>query len=229
MHRHNIEYCLADLHPTDVGKFKRQLSVDKADMLEYAHVCKDLAVGTFLRKHGIDARYEVDIGGLTPDWCVYSDSGKIGAIIEVYNYHLDRATQSIIGRQHSHGTWATYWISHETQCKQDEARPKINRLYQAIQTKAIRYRSLIVTIGVPYVVTVFGHFETALTEADLRHVLGGEQHHLFAENPHLSGVLGSCESSGVYRFCYIANEHATRPYSLPAGRLAPCEEGGYHR
>jgi hypothetical protein len=201
-----IYRCFEHIFEADARRFVRTLRDQIHDNEQVMHTFRELVLGAYLGANGYVARYEQSIGGKTPDWCIFDESSSLSGIMELTNFHIDKATESEI-KQHleAKGIW-TGWLPDN-----------VDRLYQRLWRKATRYKSLIAEQGVPYVVGVFGGFEAAVQPDELHTCLFDEEHGLFRLCHELSGVLFFEESAGQYTFSYTGNPNALRPIELPSG------------
>jgi hypothetical protein len=94
-----------------------------------------------------------------------------------------------------------------------------DRLYSLLQNKCTVYTDIINGCNIPYVIGLCLHFDAPVNPEQVDVCLFDAQTGLFKQYPHVSGVLVFEETFGVYRFAYIANPNATRPFPLPAGDM----------
>jgi hypothetical protein len=135
------------------------------------------------------------------------DTSLLLGIIELINYHIDRAIESDIKREmEARRIWCNWLPSNNA------------RLYQRIWEKADIYDGLVTRQKVPYVVSVFGEFTAALEIKEIRQCLFEDYGGLFNLRPMLSGVLFFEESGGDrYSFEYIRNHKAAIEIDLSSG------------
>ena len=93
----------------------------------------------------------------------------------------------------------------------------VPRLYDRLTEKAACYGKLVDECGIAYIIAVFSDFKACVDIGELQECLLPEGSGLFAMYPAVSGVLFFEESVGRYRFQYIPNPQALRPFDLPCG------------
>src|SRR5262249_44543441 len=99
--------------------------------------------------------------------------------------------------------------------------PSEDRLYGSLQDKAAKHKTAADNAGLPFVIFLFGCFNSFLGSSEVRNCLSGE-HGLFGLYPQLSGAyhfqnVSTIEEASTYQFQFSPNEHATRPITLPSG------------
>lgn len=178
------------------------------------HTLRELIIGAHLRANGFQVRHDYDVDNKTPDWCILSDESAVIGIVELMNFHIDKATEIEIRRQCETKVNYTYW--------RDGNKDNVDRLYQRIEDKAQRYRSQAISLKVPYVVAVFGEWEAAMDFDDIRLCLFCKETGLFGEYPEMSGVLYFVEQNALrYLFYYTENPNASQPITMPTGVFPP--------
>lgn len=205
-----IYRCFEYITEEDQQKFVRQFQQQPDDSDQIMHTLRELVLGAYLNSRGFRTRYDCLINGGTPDWTILAPEGDaINGIVELTNFHIDKATANEIEEPMRVGGIAVYW--------RDTNIDNIGRLYQAIWKKATKYRSVAKDLEVPYVVGMFGEFTAAVHFEEVCLCLLDEKSGLFSMYPKLSGVLYFEEISGQYSFSYASNPSASRAIELPAG------------
>lgn len=202
-----IYKCFEYLLEEDVHKFVKKFREQPHDSEQIMHTFKELILGAFLASNGFKVRYEYKVSGKTPDWCMIDNCLSLLGIIELINFHIDRATEIAINCEiENRGIWVG-WL-----------KPNNARLYLKILEKADLYDGIVTSQKIPYVVSVIGDIKAALLVKELRQCLFEEHGGLFNLRPMLSGVLFFEESWGDrYSFKYIRNPQAAIEIDLPSG------------
>jgi hypothetical protein len=193
--------CAKDV-PKFVKKFRRQLN----DNTQVMHTFRELVLGAYLASRGYGVKYEYELDGKTPDWCLVDKSLAPTAIVEVINFHLDRATEGTIESQLQ---LKNLWVGWQG--------PNDARLYQRIGDKAIAYKALVEHYCIPYIVALYGEFTAAVHSDELSACLYDPENGLFQLHPKLSGLLYFEEQSGRYQFTYTPNPDSCNPHNVPSG------------
>ncbi len=198
----------------DRRKFTKKFSKIRSDLDQTRHTLRELVIGAHLRANGFQARYDYAVDNKTPDWCILNDESAVIGIVEQRSFHIDKATETEIGKQNELKDNFAYW--------RDGKRNNVARLYQCIEEKAQTYGSQAISRKVPYVVAVFGEWETALDFDEVRSCLFCEETGLFDIYPEMSGVLYSVEQNALrYLFYYVENPNALQPIAMPTGVFPP--------
>ncbi len=201
-----IYRCFEYITEDDARAFVKKFAEQPHDQPQVMHTFRELIVGAFLCRERFPARHDIEIDGQTPDWSVMDPD--VTGVIELVNFHIDKATENEIGKAMAHrGAWAGWPGSN------------VDRLYDRIWAKAATYKELRERRSIPYVVGVFGTFTACTTMDEVEECLIHSEHGLFRLYPDLSGVLYFDESSGRYRFQYLSNPTAARPWAIPSGVL----------
>ena len=198
-----FEYICGEDVPKFVKKFRDQCRDENLVM----HTFRELVLGAYLASSGFDVRHESKVGAKRPDWCVLDGSLALGAIAELTNFHLDRATEDRIERQLQRGNVWLGWLEAND-----------SRLYQSIWHKASAYKALVEEYQVAYIIAVFGEFHAAVNTDELNACLSSESG-LFGLYPVLSGVLFFEEYSGRYQFTYMPNPNPLKSLDVPSGEF----------
>src|ERR1700682_3695687 len=166
-----IEFCLDKLHETDIRKFLRIFRSQQASG-QIAHTYRELLVGAYLADLSIEARYEKETLGKTPDWTLVNETDEVVGFIDNMTFHQKPAIDNEIANSMRQGqTWAG-WLP-----------PNSDRLYQKLQQKAEKYECLANELKVPYVVAVFGEFTASVDRHELDEAL---------LDIHSGGVFSNC-------------------------------------
>ena len=187
-------------------KFVKKFRVQPHNEDQVMHTFRELILGAFLSMNGLKVRYEFKIDSKSPDWCILNDDESLSGIIELINFHIDRATETSQKQVIESGRVWCDWM-----------KPNNARLYQKIEEKINIYDALIKKYKVPYIISVFGDF-TAFIEMDVLHQCLFQDHGgIFNQYTIISGVLFFEESLGRYHFNYIANPRTIVEINLPTG------------
>ena len=179
------------------------------------HTLRELVIGAHLSANGFRVRHDYVIdNNKTPDWCILDDESTVIGIVELTNFHIDKTTEIEIRKHSELKDNFTYW--------RDGNKNNVDRLYHRIEKKAQTYRSQANSLKVPYVVGVFGEWETAVDFDEIRSCLFGEETGLFDMYPEMSGVLYFVEQNALrYLFYYAENPNALQPITMPTGIFPP--------
>jgi hypothetical protein len=203
---HCFEYICEDDRRNFAKKFRKQ----SHDSDQIMHTFKELVLGSYLASRGFNVRHDYVVGDKTPDWIILDSKGEsVACIIELTNFHIDRATEKEIEEHKCPGRAIIYWRDQNTN--------NLERLFQVICNKATVYRTLIKKLGIPYVIGVFCDVRAAVDFEEMGLCLFDRERGLFSMHPEVSGVLHFEENTGRYSFNYANNPNALRPIELPAG------------
>ena len=204
-----IYRCFEYLCDDDERKFLKKFREQPVDSDQIMHTFRELVLGSYLSSYGFTARYDNAVDSQTPDWCILNDKLMVIGIVELINFHIDKATEKDIEQQLESNSIASYW--------RDKNKDNIHRLHRCIEDKATTYRTLVKKLNVPYVVAIFGHFETAVDFEEVYLCLSDKEVGLFDMYPEMSGILYFNESFGRYSFNYASNPNALQLIDLPRG------------
>jgi len=142
-----IYRCFGYIDEKDAKAFVTKFREQPHDQNQVMHTRRELVLGGFLASNGFNVRYDQAVLGKTPDWALYDQSAALSCIIELVNFHTDRATEDEI-EQHlcANRTWCDFMPSH------------VMRLYDRIRAKASTYKGLVKQAQAAYVVALFGDF-----------------------------------------------------------------------
>ncbi len=204
-----IYRCFEYISKEDARAFLRRFREQPHDQDQVMHTFRELLLGGYLASNGLRIRYDQTVCGKTPDWSVLDENGLLYCIVELVNFHVDKATEDEI-KQH--------WRAKATRCGPIGAQS--DRLYARIREKASGYKGLVERARVAYVIALFGEFTADVDEEEVRQCLYDEEGGLFSLYPEVSGVVFFLESSGLYSFEYMANPKAVRRMALSCGVLS---------
>ena len=207
-----IYHCFEYIGEEDERKFVKKFQEQSDDPDQIMHTFRELILGAYLISRGFRVRYDREINGKTPDWSILAKEEKVvRSIVELTNFHIDKATKNEIEEQMRVRGMAVYW--------RDQNKDNVERLYHIIWGKAQAYKSLIKDLQVSYVVGVFGEFEAAVDFEEVCLCLYSDEFGLFGMYPELSGILYFGETTGHYSFNYASNPNAVWTIELPAGNF----------
>jgi hypothetical protein len=202
-----IKECFEYLSRDDVCKFSKKFNEQPHGGEQVMHTFKELILGAFLASNGLSARYDYRINGKTPDWCILGHKLSILGIIELINFHIDKATENSMDCKLAKNMIWCDWV-----------KPNNDRLFQKITEKADRYDEIINRRKLPYVVSITGNIKACLEIEEIHECLFMDHGGLFNLRTGLSGVLFFEESyGGRYTFKYIRNPNASVEIDLPSG------------
>jgi hypothetical protein len=168
---------------------------------------------TFLSSSGLNVEYERKIGGRTPEWCISDEASTLIGIVELVNFHIDKITEDEIEAEKKAGKQCIPYHPEEND-------PGYERLYSRIQEKATKYKGLIESVKVPYVVALYGDIIAAIDTEDVQNLLYSGESVLFSQYPWMSGVLYFTPIRGsTYYFTYMANPFSFWATHFPSGEF----------
>jgi hypothetical protein len=202
-----IYECLDLISPGDVPTFVKKLR-KRPLVPQHMHDYRELLVGAYLNKTGLPARYEREIGGKRPDWCLLADDGSPAALVEVATFHIAHAIDTNIQcALRSGSTWVGALGSND------------ERLYQVMRGKFAKYTGLARAEGLPYALALHGDFNAAVERHELNRCLQDPATGLFAQYPDVSGLLYFEIKGAYYRSTFTANPFAQRDLHIQDGLL----------
>lgn len=201
-----IHRCFEYIHEADARAFIKKFGAQLHDYTQVMHTLRELVLGAYLTSVGLQARYNYPVGESTPDWSILDERSRLKGIVELTNFHADKATETDIqDARRTRGMWVG-WMP-----------PNENRLYHVIWGKARSYKALVEKYRVPYVVAVFEEITAALDMDELCSCLVPDETGLFTLYPTTSGVLFFEERSGQYAFTYFPNPYSRNTMSIKDG------------
>jgi hypothetical protein len=227
---------LAHLSPTDAATFTARFATSGHE--QQIHMQMELVVAAFGVQYGYAPEYEPAINGQTPDWQFKNRTGS-QFIAEVLTFHMDDAIRKDMDAKLSKGQ---VWSMPEDPMSDDALPDSRKRLKDTVRYKASKYKTLIETVDLPYVICVYASSESFLHLMEAQSCLQGQpdssfETHLrskghkfaparsgeFKAMPHVSGVWFFEYQGGLegprYQFTYIRSSFATRPLDLPDGHI----------
>ena len=201
-----IYRCFEYICEEDARKFVRKFLEQHQDEDGVMHTLRELILGAFLGLNGFNVKYERAMGRRTPDWCILDKTLEPMCIVEVTNFHIDRATENDINAQFQAGG---VWLGRPSS--------NVKRLYDRIRHKASSYKVLAHEYGVAYIIALFGELKANVDLEELQECLLDERDGLFGNYPVLSGLLFFEDTNGPYQFTYIPNRNPMRRIDLPCG------------
>jgi len=205
-----IYRCFAYICEEDERKFVKKFREQPHDSDQIMHTFRELVLGGYLSSKGFRVKHDYVIDNQTPDWSIFDVEGQsITGIVELTNFHIDKAAENYIKEQkHARGR-AVYW--------RDQYKDNDERLYHSLWLKASAYKSIIEKLQIPYVVSVIGESKVAIDFKEVCLCLFDEKTGLFGMYPELSGVLFFEINLGQYSFKYASNPDAMQKIELPVG------------
>jgi hypothetical protein len=209
-----IYRCFEYIGEEDEQRFVKEFREQPHDSDQIMHTLRELVLGAYLGSSCFKVRHDCAVDTQTPDWCILDEKSVVTGIVELTNFHIDKATEDEIEAQMKARGVTGVW--------RDENKDNVDRLYHCIWHKAQVYRILVEKLRVPYVVAVFGEFRAAIDfEEEVCPCLFDDEFGLFEMYPEVSGVLYFEEGSGRYSFSYTHNPNASRRVDLPSGVFPP--------
>ena len=190
-----IYASLECIHPDDVASFVRKFRSEKGAQLY--HTLHELTMGAELWRRGVPMRYERQIDGKTPDWSLQDQADEVTEIFDVTALHQRHTIEADMLHTLSRGEIWSGWISIPP-----------DHIYSKIEQKAGPYANLVGSLGIPYVIGIFGEFTASIDPEELHCVLFSHHGGLFHVLPTVSGVLYCSEENGIHSYTHFANPHA---------------------
>ena len=200
-----IYCCFECLTEADARAFVRKFTDQPHDQDQVMHTFRELILGAFLAANGLAVASERPVAAKTPDWSIL-DGEDLRCIVELVNFHTARATEDDIK---AHFDARKLWSGWQ--------KPHADRLYARIREKCVAYKAIAERESVSYVIGVYGDFLAAVDQEEVEACLHDQEAGLFTSYPDVSGVLFFDDSFARYRFIYLANPQARRPFALPDG------------
>jgi hypothetical protein len=203
-----IYRCFEFLSDADVRSYVKKFREQPHDGDQVKHTFRELLLGAYIASHGHTVASESKIDGKTPDWSILENI-ELKCIIEVVNFHNSKASKDAamhvdISGQH----WTFVYQPDHT-----------DRLYATLHDKFIKYKDIVDRHGIAYIPALFVDFDANVNSTQLHTCLFDAATGLFAAQRHVSGVHVFMDTVLAYRFDYIPNPDAARPFSLPNGDL----------
>lgn len=202
-----IYRCFEHISEEDEQKFVKKFREQPPDGDQIMHTFRELILGAYLSSNDFEVRHDYLIGTKTPDWCILSETSTVRCIVELTNFHIDKATENEIEEQLQARGIAWVWLGQND-----------DRLYHCMWHKAQVYKALVEEHKVPYVIAVFSEFKAPIDwQEELYPSLFNEDFGLFGLYPEVSGILHFEKTSKGFLFNYVDNPNSLRRISLPCG------------
>jgi hypothetical protein len=202
-----IYRCFDLLSDADARAFATKFRKQPLAADQIKHTFRELILGAFLADNRLAVQHERPIGSKTPDWSIL-ENGDLKCIVEVVNFHTDQPIRDAIDAQLTAGGMAmAFQPDHSI------------RLYGRLESKFTAYARILQQYELPYAVGLFLQFDAPVNREQIDVCIFAEADGLFAAHPSVTGLMIYDEMAGTYRFNYIPNPHATRPFTLPGGQL----------
>jgi hypothetical protein len=173
------------------------------------HIFRELILGAYLGYNNLKIRYEFNINGQTPDWSVVTNNSKSDCIIELLNFHIDKATEKQIKVHKEKSQMVFFW--------RDQNKDNLDRLHQYILLKIQKYRKLASELKIPYIISLFIDFIITVDIDEVKECIFEKGINLFKNYPEVSGLLCFRESNGKYIFKYLQNQYALNKVEIADG------------
>ncbi len=199
------------LNDQDRRAFLRKLHRQTGDKRQLAHTRLELIPGVFGARMGFLPRYEPNMEGQTPDWLFLAQESNAYFFADVLNFHMNQSIERKIEEAMQAGqSWGGDLPASE------------DRLHWPLKEKAAKYRELADRVSLPFVVFIYGWFESFLHPKEVECCLMSSEWGIFKDYPQLSGVYHFDDAVPVgqnpgYHFCFYANPIASRPLNLADG------------
>ncbi|MGB3716158.1 MAG: hypothetical protein WA996_17170 [Candidatus Promineifilaceae bacterium] len=105
-----IYYCFAYICEENQRNFVKKFQEQPHDSDQIKHTFRELVLGGYLSSKGFRVIHDYVIDNQTPDWSILDVEGQsITGIVELTNFHIDKASENDIKEQmHARGR-ASYW------------------------------------------------------------------------------------------------------------------------
>lgn len=127
-----IYRCFEHICEEDERKFVKKFREQPPNGDQIMHTFRELVLGAYLSSNGFEVRYDYMVGTKTPDWCILDDASAVRCIVELTNFHIDKATENKIEKQLQAVGISVGWLGQND-----------NRLYHCIWHKAQVYKTLV--------------------------------------------------------------------------------------
>lgn len=213
-----IYRCFEHLGDKDQQVFVKKFREQPHGSNQIMHTFRELILGAYLSSCGFKARHEYLVEGKTPDWCILDSRSAVAGIVELVNFRIDAVTNTEIDKQTQAKGIAVY--------RRDDNKNNVDRLYERIRDKMLKYKALTKKLRVPYVIGIFLDFKVAVDFEEIITCLHPNDIGLFQIYRHVSGILCFEENAGQYYFKYERNPNSLRKVELPDGILSLVPEQG---
>jgi len=207
----NIYRCLKVIRVEDQQKFVKKIQTGAIKDDQMSHLYRELLVGAYLQSKNMNVRYDQRILLKTPDWSIYDNSDKLIGIVEVTSINMDLKTMNYIDNQLSNNMTASYW--------RDGTKDNPRRLYQSIENKTTKYKEIINSLNIFFIVSVLISFKMNFHEDEIEEILYNKQSGIFIQYNHLSGVLIYYDSNDIYNFKYYVNKYSNNQIEVENGSM----------
>jgi len=204
-----IYNCFEYICEEDQRRFLKKFCEQPHNSKQIMHTFRELVLGAYLSSKGFRLRHEYVIDTQTPDWCILDDSLAVKCIVELVNFHIDKATEHEIEEQSKTKDIVFFW--------RDQNKDNVDRLYHCIWDKIQVYKVLAKKLKVSYIVAVFIDFIVEIDFEEIQTCLFNKDSGLLKIYPEVSGVLYFRESSGRYLFQYLSNPNSSQIINLSSG------------
>ena len=123
-----IYRCFEYIGEEDKQKFVKEFREQPHDSDQIMHTLRELVLGAYLGSSGFKVRHDCAVDTQTPDWCILDEKSVMTGIVELTNFHIDKATEDEIEAQLKARGVAWVW--------RDENKDNVDRLYHCIWHKA---------------------------------------------------------------------------------------------
>lgn len=216
--KYDIYHCFNYISENDQRRFVNKFRSQHLDSKQMIHTFMELILGAYLSSKGFEVVYEYRVVSKTPDWCIFDKESAVIGIVELVNFHRDEDTKNEIDRQMQAKGHAIFWLSPDNLPK------NIDRLYEGIKEKMVKYLDLAQGLRVPYVVAVYPDWQAGVNFEKLLPCLHNSEDGLFQMYPGVSGVLYSEGNLERCSFRYEQNPNALRSVGLPSGAFSFVKE-----
>lgn len=208
-----IYRCFSYISDEDERKFVKKFGEQPHESEQIMHTVRELILGAYLGSKGFKIKYDCKVNNHTPDWCILDVSLATCCIVELFNFHIDKTTETDIEKQRLAKGVALYW--------RDGNKDNTYRLYECFCHKAQVYQNLMENLKLSYVIALFSDIRAAIDIEEVQSCLSEDEIGLFTLYPSNSGVLFFAENHGQYSFYYTHNPNAQRSFDIPNGVLPP--------
>ncbi len=205
-----IYHCFENLPDSEQRKFVRKFREQPHDEAQIMHTLMELVCGAYLSSLGFQVIHEFKLNSETPDWCIVDDKLTPQAITDVVTIHIDKETDIDIENQLKAKNVAAYWMNGKSN--------NVDRLYKVIQAKSVKYRELVDSMSLPFVVAVHSDFRIQFDPNEILGCLLPNEYGIFALYPYVSGLLFFEDYGAQYNFQYFGNLNCVRKFNLGNGR-----------
>lgn len=94
-----IYRCFEYICEEDEEKFVKKFREQRHELNQVMHTFRELVLGAYLGSSGFKVRHDYVVNTQTPDWCILDEKSMVIGIVELTNFHIDKATENEVKAQ----------------------------------------------------------------------------------------------------------------------------------